>query len=110
LVNKSKTEILTPSVLFIDGLTYFDHMTCFLSFCKQYLLISNNTFDVRQFEYLQGNNVAMKNLLFKDWDAGHEGFPYPPQMGPYAVYTIDDLHEHIDFAVQKVLSNIKCII
>jgi hypothetical protein len=26
------------------------------------------------------------------------------------VYTIDDLHEHIDFAVQKVLSNIKCII
>lgn len=58
-------------------------------------------------EYLQGNNVAMKNLLFKDWDAGHEGFPYPPQMGPYAVYTIDDLHEHIDFAVQKVLSNIK---
>lgn len=53
-------------------------------------------------EYLQGNNVAMKNLLFKDWDAGHEGFPYPPQMGPYAVYTIDDLHEHIDFAVEKV--------
>lgn len=58
-------------------------------------------------EYLQGNNVAMKNLLFKDWDAGYEGFPYPPQMGPYAVYTIDDLHEHIDFAVEKVLFKIR---
>ncbi|VDI15860.1 Hypothetical predicted protein [Mytilus galloprovincialis] len=52
-------------------------------------------------EYLKGNNIAMKNLLFKDWDPEYEAFPYPPGIGPYAVYTIDDLHEHIDYAVNR---------
>lgn len=57
-------------------------------------------------EYLKGNNIAMKNLLFKDWDPEYEAFPYPPGIGPYAVYTIDDLHEHIDYAVNRVCCNV----
>jgi len=48
------------------------------------------------------NNVALKHLLLKDWDSSHETMPYPPSVGPYAIYTIKDLHEHIDYAVDNV--------
>lgn len=47
-------------------------------------------------DYLSGNEIAIKNLLFKGWDSQYEGH------GPFSMYTIDDLHEHIDHAVDKV--------
>lgn len=53
-------------------------------------------------DYLNGNEIAIKNLLFKGWDSGYEAFPWPPGHGPFAIYTIDDLHEHIDYAVERV--------
>jgi len=44
----------------------------------------------------------MKNLLLKNWITQYETMPYPPITGLYAVYSVDDLISHIDYAVEQV--------
>jgi len=53
--------------------------------------------------FLDKNNIAMKNMLLKDWQPSYETMPYPPSTGKYAVYTIVDLKKHITHAVDKVI-------
>ena len=56
------------------------------------------------------NNIAMKNLLLRDWITFYETMPYPPATGDYAIYRIDDLINHINHTVQMVFWKTKVIV
>ncbi|XP_060598500.1 uncharacterized protein LOC132752207, partial [Ruditapes philippinarum] len=45
-------------------------------------------------------HLTLRHLLLKDWDASWETLAYPPHKGDFAVYTIDDLENGINFAVK----------
>lgn len=53
-------------------------------------------------DFLERNEIAMKHLLLKDWSRDFETMPYPPSTGAYAIYTIDDLLQHINYTVKNV--------
>ncbi|KAH3769815.1 hypothetical protein DPMN_171092, partial [Dreissena polymorpha] len=38
--------------------------------------------------------------MLKAWSAEYETLPYPPSIGPFAVYTIEDFIDRINFAVE----------
>lgn len=52
-------------------------------------------------EYVEKNNIALKHLYLEKWDPAYETMPYPPATGQYAIYTKDDLHQHINFAMRQ---------
>ncbi|XP_021374166.1 mucolipin-3-like [Mizuhopecten yessoensis] len=54
--------------------------------------------------YLNRNNIALKHLLLRNWSKDYETMPYPPTTGTYAVYTIDELKEHVQFVVEGIHS------
>ncbi|XP_052231395.1 uncharacterized protein LOC127844887 isoform X2 [Dreissena polymorpha] len=43
---------------------------------------------------------VLKNNMLKAWSAEYETLPYPPSIGPFAVYTIEDFIDRINFAVE----------
>ncbi|XP_076462043.1 mucolipin-3-like [Babylonia areolata] len=49
-------------------------------------------------EYFEQNQKALEHLLLKNWDPSYETMPYPPATGDYALYSVDDLLDYIDFA------------
>ncbi|XP_052067096.1 mucolipin-3-like isoform X4 [Mytilus californianus] len=70
-------------------------------FCTYQLVLFGN--DRAQFaDFLERNSIAMKHLLLKDWSPDYETMPYPPSTGVYAIYTIDNLLEHINYTVTNV--------
>ncbi|XP_063398254.1 mucolipin-2-like [Mytilus trossulus] len=70
-------------------------------FCTYQLVLFGT--DRAQFaDFLERNNIAMKHLLLKDWSQDYETMPYPPSTGIYAIYTIDNLLEHINYTVTNV--------
>nr|XP_022345615.1 mucolipin-3-like isoform X1 [Crassostrea virginica] len=52
-------------------------------------------------EYVESNNIAMKHLFLLHWTPDFETMPYPPTTGPYAIYTSNDLVDHINFAMKQ---------
>ncbi|KAL5014052.1 hypothetical protein ScPMuIL_008322 [Solemya velum] len=52
-------------------------------------------------DYMDRHNLALKRLLLKSWITNYETMPYPPAVGVYGIYDINDLLEHIDFAVKQ---------
>ncbi|XP_060081560.1 mucolipin-3-like [Ylistrum balloti] len=54
--------------------------------------------------FLNRNNIALRHLLLKNWSKDYETMPYPPTTGTYAVYTIDDLKDHVEYAVNGIHS------
>lgn len=70
-------------------------------FCTYQLVLFAS--DRSQFaDFLERNEIAMKHLLLKDWSRDFETMPYPPSTGAYAIYTIDDLLQHINYTVKNV--------
>ena len=59
-------------------------------------------------DYVEKNNIALKHLYLKNWENSYETMPYPPAVGTYGIYTIEDLKDHINFALERV-SLILCI-
>jgi len=55
--------------------------------------------------FVERNAIAMKHLLLKDWTNEYETMPYPPSHGVYAIYTIDDLLDHINYTIVNVSQN-----
>lgn len=53
-------------------------------------------------EYFESNNIALKHLLLRNWEAGYETLPYPPAIGAYAVYNKNDLYDSIEYAWSRV--------
>ncbi|KAK3596360.1 hypothetical protein CHS0354_037079 [Potamilus streckersoni] len=49
--------------------------------------------------------TTLSHLLLSSWESSMEVPPYPPNSGKYAVYTINDLTKHINFAVEKYYSS-----
>lgn len=49
-------------------------------------------------DYFEQNHRALQHLLLKDWDPSYETMPYPPATGAYALYTVEDLLDYIDYA------------
>jgi hypothetical protein len=40
-----------------------------------------------------------EQACLKDWTNAYETMPYPPSSGVYAIYTIDDLLDHINYTI-----------
>jgi len=55
-------------------------------------------------DFLEKSNVAFKHLFLKDWNPAYETMPYPPAMGAFAVYTISNFYETLDFALNHVIN------
>ncbi|KAK7101273.1 mucolipin-3-like isoform X2 [Littorina saxatilis] len=72
----------------------------------QFLKIVILTIQLVQFGYQRGEVVeffersqkALSHLMLKDWDPSYETMPYPPATGTYALYSVDALLDHIDYA------------
>ncbi|ESO94525.1 hypothetical protein LOTGIDRAFT_118439 [Lottia gigantea] len=52
-------------------------------------------------DYFERNKLALKHIFLKNWEAAYETMPYPPAVGNYAVYTKQDLIDHIDHIMQQ---------
>ncbi|XP_052279218.1 mucolipin-3-like isoform X3 [Dreissena polymorpha] len=52
-------------------------------------------------EFTEKSNIALSHFYLKDWDSTYETLPYPPAIGQYAVYDIDDVEKHVNFAMKK---------
>lgn len=52
-------------------------------------------------EYFEHNQRALKHLLLRNWDPSYETMPYPPATGKYALYTVNDLLDYVQFAWQQ---------
>ncbi|GFN95147.1 mucolipin-3-like [Plakobranchus ocellatus] len=52
-------------------------------------------------EFFERSNLAFKHLLLSDWDTSFETMPYPPAAGPYAIYSISGLYNHMNYAMQQ---------
>ena len=53
-------------------------------------------------EFFEGNQKALQHLLLKGWDPSYETMPYPPATGDYALYSVNDLLDSIDFTWENV--------
>lgn len=51
--------------------------------------------------FYEDNHVALSHLFLKDWDSSREVESYPPNEGPYAIYTKDEFYDHINYAVTR---------
>jgi len=51
--------------------------------------------------FLEKSTVAFKHLYLYNWDPTYETLPYPPASGPYAVYTIPDFYECVNYAMMR---------
>ncbi|KAK7101278.1 hypothetical protein V1264_024080 [Littorina saxatilis] len=55
-------------------------------------------------EFIARTDTALKHLVLKDWSATYETMTYPPATGPFAVYTVDDLLDSIQYTWEKYYS------
>ena len=53
-------------------------------------------------EYTEKLSVSLKHLYLKDWTNSYETMPYPPAVGVYAIYHVDELFDHVNFAMKEV--------
>lgn len=51
-------------------------------------------------DYTEKLTVSLKHLYLRDWTNSYETMPYPPAAGVYAIYKIDSLVDHINFAMK----------
>ncbi|XP_052777042.1 mucolipin-3-like [Mya arenaria] len=52
-------------------------------------------------EFTEKSTIAMRHFFLKDWTNSYETMPYPPAIGKYALYTIDEITDTIDHAMQQ---------
>jgi len=53
-------------------------------------------------DFIEKSNIALKHLFLKHWEPAYETMPYPPSMGAFAVYTIPDFYDMLNFALSQV--------
>nr|XP_027195210.1 mucolipin-3-like [Dermatophagoides pteronyssinus] len=65
----------------------------------QVILFGNNTDSIR----MADNSMLMTlhDLFLLHWDSSLDHQTIPPNIGPYAVYTKDDVYRHIDYAIKN---------
>ena len=52
--------------------------------------------------YARNTEVAFSHIFLEEWDATREAPPYPPSAGPLAVYSKEQFHQYLDFAINNV--------
>ncbi|BFY99923.1 hypothetical protein BsWGS_02963 [Bradybaena similaris] len=52
-------------------------------------------------EYFERSDVTYRHLLLKDWSIAYETLPYPPAAGPYAVYNLSELFDHMNAVMER---------
>lgn len=52
-------------------------------------------------DFADKSTIAMKHLYLKDWQNTYETMPYPAAIGKYALYEIQDLVDHVNYATCK---------
>ena len=53
-------------------------------------------------DFLEKSNIAFKHLFLQNWEPSYETMPYPPATGAFAVYTIPNFYESVNFAQKQV--------
>ncbi|WAR25214.1 MCLN1-like protein [Mya arenaria] len=89
--------------------TCFIHVGYLAIFLIQVVKVALITTQMFSFGHDRGNfsstvnrgHLALRHLLLKGWDASWETLPYPPAQGDFALYSIEDLTEAVDFAVER---------
>lgn len=64
-------------------------------------LILFGTSRASHIDFLETSEIAFKHLYLKDWTPSYETMPYPPAMGTYAVYTIADFYDAVNFVLDR---------
>jgi mucolipin 3 len=64
-------------------------------------LIVFGTSRASHIDFLETSEIAFKHLYLKDWTPSYETMPYPPAMGTYAVYTIGDFYDAVNFVLDR---------
>ena len=54
------------------------------------------------FIVFRNTEVAFSHLFLQEWDVTREAPPYPPSAGPLAVYSKENFHQYLDFAIENV--------
>lgn len=52
--------------------------------------------------FVEKSAVAFEHLYLLNWSPAFETLPYPPASGPYAVYTIPDFYNMVNFLQTRV--------
>lgn len=65
-------------------------------------LIMFGTSRAGHIDFLETSEIAFKHLYLKEWSPSYETMPYPPAMGTYAVYTIGDFYDAVNFVLDRV--------
>lgn len=52
-------------------------------------------------DFAEKSTIAMKHLYLKEWSNAYETMPYPAAIGKYAVYEVQNLIDHINYAACK---------
>lgn len=65
-------------------------------------LILFGTSRASHIDFLETSEIAFKHLYLKDWTPSYETMPYPPAMGTYAVYTISEFYDAVNFVLNRV--------
>ncbi|XP_064476175.1 mucolipin-2-like [Ornithodoros turicata] len=55
-------------------------------------------------EQHRNTRMTLEHLLLKGWDTARDVLIYPPPQGPYAVYTVTEFYEHVEYVVQHYSS------
>ncbi|XP_059162837.1 mucolipin-3-like isoform X2 [Physella acuta] len=52
-------------------------------------------------EYFERSDLTYKHLLLKDWSTAYETLPYPPAAGDYAIYSMPELFDHMNYVMKQ---------
>lgn len=53
--------------------------------------------------YARNTEVAFSHIFLQEWDVTREAPPYPPAAGPLAVYSKENFHQYLDFAIENYI-------
>ena len=53
--------------------------------------------------FVEKSTVAFKHLYLMNWAPSFETLPYPPASGPYAVYTIPEFYDMVNYIQTRVI-------
>nr|XP_046919295.1 mucolipin-3-like [Dermatophagoides farinae] len=65
----------------------------------QVILFGNNTATIRSVDH--GMLMTLHDIFLLKWDSSLDQQSVPPNIGPYAVYTKNDIFSHIDYAIKN---------
>jgi mucolipin 3 len=57
--------------------------------------------------FVSESNITFHHLFVRGWSSSDETLPYPRASGDFAVYTDDDFHQSINYAIRRVDKEMK---